>query len=311
MPGHRPFRFGVQLSRAESGPAWRSLVRKVEALGYSSVLLPDHFDEQFAPMVALAAAAEATTRLRVGTLVLGNDYRHPLVVAKEAATLDVLSEGRLELGLGAGWMTSDYEQAGLGLDPPAVRVERLAEAIAVMKTLWSGGGDHVGVHYQLAGALGAPRPHRRPHPLLVVGGGGPKVLEVAGREADIVGVNPRLTEGHVGPKTIAQLAPELYDERLRWVRKAAGPRFEDLEIQVLTYVVQVVPDGRRQLEETARMFGMDTEVAGQVPIALIGSVEEIVASLQERRRRWGMSYWVVHEGDVEPFAPVVAQLSGA
>jgi probable F420-dependent oxidoreductase len=307
----RPFRFGVQLSRAESGAAWRALVRKVEDLGYSSVLLPDHFGDQFAPMVALAVAAEATTRLRVGTLVLANDFRHPLVLAKEAATLDLLSEGRLELGLGAGWMTSDYEQSGIVLDPPAQRVERLDEAIAVMKQLWSGGGDHDGPHYRLRGALGAPAPRRRPHPLLMVGGGSRRVLELAGREADIVGLNARLTEGFPGPQAVASLAPEHYDRRLAWVRQGAGSRFEELEIQSLTFFVRVVGDRRRVLEETARAFGMDPALAGEVPVALVGSVEEIVETLHARRRRWAMSYWVVHEGDIDAFAPVVAELAGS
>lgn len=309
MPSH-PFRFGVQLDRAESGSAWRSLVRKIEDLGYSSVLLPDHFGDQFAPMVALAVAAEATTTLRVGTLVLGNDYRHPLLVAKEAATLDLLSEGRLELGIGAGWMTTDYEESGMALDPPSLRVERLAEAIAVMKTLWSGTGDHQGAHYHLTRARGAPLPYRRPHPVLVVGGGGRKVLTVAGREADIVGLNSRLTEGFVGPRAIASLAPEHYDQRIGWVREAAGSRFESLEIQCLTFFIRVVPDRQRVLEETSRLFGMDPVVAADMPIAVIGSVEEIKETLQARRRRWGMNYWVVHQEDIDAFAPVVAETSG-
>ena len=306
----RPFRFGVQLSSAPDGAAWRALVRRIEALGYSSVLLPDHFDDQLAPMVALAAAAEATERLRVGTLVLGNDYRHPLVAAKEAATLDLLSEGRLELGIGAGWMTADYEQSGIALDPPGVRVERMAEAVEVMKLLWSGGGDYEGRHYRLRDARGRPAPHRRPHPLLMIGGGSRRVLTVAGAQADIVGLNPRLTEGHIGADTIASVAPEHYDRRLEWVKAGAGDRFEDVEIQSLTFVVRVVPDGRRVLEETAAMFSMAPEEAAQVPIALIGSVEEISAELERRRRRWSMSYWVVHEADVDAFAPVVAALAG-
>ncbi|HMK63058.1 MAG TPA: TIGR03621 family F420-dependent LLM class oxidoreductase [Acidimicrobiales bacterium] len=311
MPGNHLFRFGVQLSGSQTGAGWRGLVRKIEELGYSSVLLPDHFDDQFAPMVGLTAAAEATTTLRVGTLVLGNDYRHPLLVAKEAATLDLLSEGRLELGVGAGWLTADYEHSGMVLDEPAVRVERMAEAITVMKTLWSGGGDYHGTHYHLKAATGGPTPWRQPHPLLMVGGGSRRVLTVAGREADIVGLNPRLTEGFVGPQSIASLAPELYDQRLEWVRQAAGSRFDTIEIQGLTFLVRVVPDGRRVLEETAQMFGMAPEVAADVPIALIGSVDQIAESLEARRLRWGMSYWVVHENDVDHFAPVVARLSGA
>jgi probable F420-dependent oxidoreductase len=306
----RPFRFGVQLSRAESGAAWRSLVRKIENLGFSSVLIPDHFDDQFAPMVALAAAAECTASLRVGTLVLGNDYRHPLVVAKEAATLDLLSEGRLELGIGAGWMASDYDQSGIALDPPGVRVERLAEAVSVMKTLWAGGGDFKGDHYTITGASGAPLPHRRPHPLLTIGGGSPRVLKLAGREADIVGINPRLTEGFIGPETAASLTPDHYDERYQWLREGAGDRFDEIEIQSLTFFVQVVPDRDRAIAETAKLFGMDPGLAAQVPLALIGSVEQIAQVLAERRERWGMSYWVVHEQDIDAFAPVVAATAG-
>ncbi|MHB8682564.1 MAG: TIGR03621 family F420-dependent LLM class oxidoreductase [Acidimicrobiales bacterium] len=304
------FRFAVQLDGAPSGPAWRSLVRKVEDLGYSTVFLPDHFGDQLSPMPALAAAAEATTTLRVGTLVLGNDYRHPLVLAKEAATLDLLSEGRLELGLGAGWMTSDYEQSGITLDEPAVRVERMAEAIAVLKVLWAGGGDFEGRHYRLKGAEGLPRPHRPGGPQLLIGGGSPKVLAVAGREADIVGLNPRLTEGAIGPATLATIGAADYDKRLAWVRQAAGARFEDIEIQCLTFFVRVVDNGAEVLAQTAQLFSMEPDQAADVPIALIGSAKEIAETLRQRRERWAMSYVVVHEADMEAFAPVVAELAG-
>ena len=134
-----PFRFGVQLSKATSGAAWRDMARKIEDLGYSTLFIPDHFEDQFGPLVALTVAAEATTDLRVGSLVFGNDYRHPIVLAKEVATLDLLSEGRVEFGLGAGWMTTDYEQSGIAADPPGVRISRMAESLAVMKSLWSTG----------------------------------------------------------------------------------------------------------------------------------------------------------------------------
>lgn len=306
----RAFRFGVQLSSAASGSAWRDLVRRVEDLGYSSVYLPDHFGDQLAPMVALAAAAEATTRLRVGTLVLGNDYRHPVVLAKEAATLDLLSDGRLELGIGAGWMTTDYEQSGIVLDAPATRVERLAESVAVMKALWSGSCSFKGRHYTIDEAVGAPLPVQQPHPALVIGGGSRRVLELAGREADVVGLNPRLTEGFIGPQSLASITPAHYDERLAWVRAGAGSRFDDLELQCLTFFVRVVPNGPEVREDLARMFSVPVEEASQVPLALVGSAEEIVEQLAERRRRWGMSYWVVHEAELDAFAPVVAALAG-
>jgi probable F420-dependent oxidoreductase len=306
-----PFRFAVQVSSAESGPAWRALARKTEDLGYSTLFMPDHFTEQWAPLIALTVAAEATTTLRVGTLVLDNDFRHPVVLAKEAATVDLLSEGRLELGLGAGWMRDDYDQSGIAYDPPATRVERLAEAIAVLKQLWSDGPtDHKGPHYTLAAATGFPLPSSRPHPTLIVGGGSRKVLGLAAREADIVGVNPRLTEGFYGPQAIASAAPEYYDERLAWVRQAAGARFDSLEIQSLTFVVQVVPNGAELIEQMAPGVGMTPEQAAESPAALVGSVDELVETLERRRRRWSMNYWVVHEAEMEAFAPVVARLAG-
>jgi probable F420-dependent oxidoreductase len=306
----QPFRFAVQVSNAESGPAWRALARKTEDLGYSTLFMPDHLGEQWAPLIALTAAAEATTTLRVGTLVLDNDFRNPVFLAKEAATLDLLSEGRLELGLGAGWMRDDYEQSGIAYDAPAVRVDRLREAIGILKELWTEGrSDHKGDHYTVA-ATGFPTPLRRPHPLLLIGGGSRKVLGLAAREADIVGVNPRLTEGFYGPEAIASAAPEYYDERVAWVREAAGERFDDIEIQSLTFVVQVVPNATELIEQMASGFGMSPEQARDTPAALIGSVDELVETLEQRRSRWAMNYWVIHEGDMDAFAPVVARLAG-
>jgi probable F420-dependent oxidoreductase len=273
--------------------------------------MPDHLGEQWAPLVALTVAAEATTTLRVGTLVLDNDFRHPVILAKEAATLDLLSEGRLELGLGAGWMRDDYDQSGIAYDPPAARVERLGEAIGILKDMWGDGRcDHQGAHYNVTGAPAFPSPHRRPGPLLLVGGGSRKVLGLAGREADIVGVNPRLTEGFYGPKTIASAAPEYYDERVAWVREAAGDRFDSIEIQSLTFFVQVVPNGAELIEKMAPTIGMTPEQAAESPAGLVGSVDELVATLERRRRRWSMNYWVVHQGEMEAFAPVVARLAG-
>jgi probable F420-dependent oxidoreductase len=305
-----PFRFAVQVSNAASPAAWRTLARKTEDLGYSTLFMPDHLGEQWAPLVALTVAAEATTTLRVGTLVLDNDFRNPVILAKEAATLDLLSEGRLELGLGAGWMRDDYDQSGIAYDAPATRVARLRDAIAIMKDLWDGGrSDHTGDHYAVA-AAGFPIPHRRPHPLLIVGGGSRTVLSLAAREADIVGINPRLTEGFYGPQAIASAAPEYYDERVAWVRQAAGARFDDIEIQSLTFVVQVVANARELIEQMASGFSMTPEQAADTPAALVGSVDELVETLERRRRRWSMNYWVVHEGDMEAFAPVVAALAG-
>ncbi len=307
---HR-FRFAVQLSRAASGHEWRALARKAEDLGYSTLLMPDHLDEQWSPFVALTVAAECTTALRVGTLVLGNDYRHPVLVAREAATLDLLSEGRFELGMGAGWMTSDYEQAGIVLDDPGMRVERLAESVVVVKGLLrSGTTSASGPHYRLAGASGYPAPSASHTPPIMIGGGSPRVLALAGREADIVGVNPRLTPGVIGPEAIASAVPEAYDRRLQWIRQAAGDRMEQIELQCLTFVVRVVPDGQRVIDELAPMFSMTPAEAAQTPVALVGTVEQIADTLEARRARWGFSYIVVHEAELDVFAPVVSRLTG-
>ncbi len=306
-----PFRFGVQLSAAPSGAAWRGLARSVEDQGYSTLFIPDHFGEQFGPLVALTVAAEATTDLKVGSLVFGNDYRHPVVVAREIATLDLLSEGRVEFGLGAGWMTTDYEQSGIAHDGPGVRISRMSESLAILKELWStGASTFAGEHYTVTGAVGFPRPHRRPHPPIIIGGGGRKVLGIAAREADIVGVNPSLAAGRLGREVVETTTADYYDQRIAWVREAAGDRFGALELQCLTFVVQIVPDRRDAVERLASMMGSPPEQVDASPIVLIGTIEQIVETLVARRERWGFSYIVVHEAEMEAFAPVVAALAG-
>jgi len=304
-----PFRFGVQLSRAESAAEWRALVRRIEDLGFSTVYMPDHLDDQWSPLVALTVAAEATARLRVGTLVLCNDFRHPQLLAREAATLDLLSGGRFELGLGAGWMTTDYDASGLPLDPPAVRVARLAEAVEVIRALWTGGPtDAAGDHYRLTAASGYPAPAGVP--TLLIGGGSRHVLTLAGRHADVVGVNPALTAGAIGAEVLASAQADQYDQRLDWVRAGAGDRYDEIELQILTFLVQVVPDRQRVFDELAPVLGVAPTEIAESPIGLVGTVAEIVDTLQDRRRRWGFSSWVIHQHEVEAFAPVVARLAG-
>src|SRR5215210_6083911 len=230
MASDRKFRFGAQCSYAGSREEWEAKVRRLEDLGYSTVCVPDHFDDQLAPIPALTAAAAATSTLRVGTLVLDNDYRHPLLTAKEAATVDLLSAGRFELGLGAGWMSSDYEQSGIALDPPGLRIERLEEALAIVKGLFAGGKfSFAGRHYTVTRHPGTPRPVQRPYPPILVGGGGRRILSLAGREADIVSVNFDLRSGSIGPQVGATATAEGTAEKLRWVREAAGDRFDDIE----------------------------------------------------------------------------------
>ena len=289
--------------------AWRGLAQRCEDLGYSCLDIRDHFEDQFGPLVALTVAAEATSTLRVGSLVFDNDYRHPVVLAKEIATLDLASDGRVEFGLGAGWRTTDYDESGIALDPPAVRVERMLEGLTIMRELWS--GEKVtfsGAHYQVDGAQGLPRPTRVPP--IVIGGGSRRILSIAGREADIVGVNPSLRSGSVGADMVAGVLPERWDERVRWVRDAAGDRIDRVELQIMTFLVEVGSPRREALERTAGMFGLAPEIIADVPIGVAGTVDEICEQLQQRRERWGFSYIVIHEGEVDAFAPVVARLTG-
>jgi probable F420-dependent oxidoreductase len=306
-----PFRFGVQAHQAASGPAWRELAGKVEALGYSTLYVPDHLGDQWGPIVALTVAAEATESLRVGSLVFGNDYRHPLFLAKEMATLDLVSEGRTEFGIGAGWMRSDYDEAGLAYDRPGLRVDRLREAVAVIKGLWSDGkADLDGQHYRIADAQPSPVPRAKPHPPIVIGGGSPRVLALAATEADIVGFNASLAAGYIGPEVAASATAGHFRQRVSWVKEAAGSRFDQLELQLLVFAVQVVPNGRELLESMAPAFGLSNEEIHEVPIALAGTVDEICETLIARREEYGFSYWVVHDGDIDAFAPVVARLAG-
>ncbi len=307
----RPFRFAVQTSSAPDAKTWRERARKAEDLGYSTLYIPDHLGDQWGPIVAMTVAAEATEKLNVGTLVFDNDYRHPVVLGKEIATLDLVSEGRVEFGLGAGWLRSDYDQAGLPYDPPGVRIERMVEGLAVMKQLWrEGTAQMVGEHYRVAAAQGLPRPASPAGPRIVIGGGGRRVLSIAAREADIVGVNPNMAAGYVGPEVAASSTAPYYRERIGWIREAAGDRFADIELQCLTFMVRFTSDRRGTFESVAPLFGLTPEEAAEVPIALAGTVEEVVETLQRRREEYGFSYIVVHDPEMEEFAQVVAALAG-
>lgn len=307
----RPFRFAVQTSSAPDAKTWRDRARKYEDLGYSTLFIPDHFTDQWGPLVALTVAAEATTTLNVGALVLDNDYRHPVVLAKEWATLDLVSEGRTEFGIGAGWMRTDYEQSGIPYDEPALRVDRLEEALQVLKSLWRDGtATFEGKHYTIAGATGEPRPAREGGPKIVIGGGGKRVLSIAAREADIVGVNPNLKSGATDQATAQSAVADMVDKRIGWVREAAGERFDELDLQMLTFFVNIGGNRREVAQMMGPAMGLTEEQAYDVPLALIGSVEEIVEQLHERRERWGFNYWVVHDPEAEAFAEIVGRLAG-
>jgi probable F420-dependent oxidoreductase len=310
-PVVRPFRFAVQLSGAPDGKAWRALARQIEDLGYSTLYMPDHFDDQWAPLVGLTAAADATTSLRVGSLVFDNDYRHPVELAKEIATLSVVSEGRVEVGLGAGWMQSDYDESGIPYDRAGIRIQRMVEGLQIMKDLWTEGtSTRSGRHYRVTKAQGLPRPHEGKCPPVIIGGGGKRILSVAAREADIIGFNPSLAAGSIGPDVVESALPESYRERVAWVKEAAGDRLEQVDCQVLTFVVQVVPNRDEFLAQAAPLFGVTSEQAAEIPLVLVGTVDQICDTLQARRAEYGFNSWVVHEADMTGFAPVVDRLAG-
>jgi len=306
----RPFRFAIQTSNAASGEAWREKARRIEELGFSTLLMPDHFGDQLSPLPAFMAAADATTTLRVGGLVLDNDFKHPFLLAKEIATLDVLSGGRVELGIGAGWMITDYEASGIPYDAPGVRVSRLQESVKIMKGLFGDGPfTFKGEHYAVNGN-GLPKPIQKPHPPIMIGGGGKRVLRFAAREADIISVNFNLQEGAVGAATMATGTAEATKEKIDWIREAAGARFDDIELNVTIFATIVTDDASKIAERVAPGFGTTAEELPCAPHALIGNVDQIVDELQRRRDEYGFSY-IAFSGDVfEQTAPIVAKLAG-
>jgi probable F420-dependent oxidoreductase len=310
MAHPRRFRFGIQLSTAPDGPSWADQARRAEDLGYDTLFLPDHFGDQLAPVPALMAAADATTELRVGALVFDNDYKHPVVLAKELATVDRLSGGRVEVGLGAGWMASDYEQSGIPMDPPGRRVSRLEEGIAVLKGCFGPGPfSFEGEHYRISGYDGLPKPVQSPPPLLI-GGGSPRVLGIAAREADIVGINPSIHSGQVDAAAAQDGAAARTDEKVRWIREAAGDRYADLELNLLQFAGIVTDDRAGTAEMMAPLFGLPPAEVETYPHACIGTVEQIAEDLHARRERWDVSYIVFQGDSMEPMAPVVARLRG-
>ena len=309
-----PFRFGVQFSKSASGDDYRDTVRRIEDLGYSTVFCPDHFDDQWAPTVALTVAAEATTDLRVATLVYDVDYRHPVVLAKEIATLDLVSNGRVEFGIGAGWMSADYDTAGIPFDKAGIRIDRMVEAIDVVRGLWSGQPlNFQGEHYVVRDMTGAPSPCQPGGPPIIVGGGGKRVLTEAARRADIVGLNASLHSGSVGPETALSALGERFLERRNWVEEAAGERFSQLELQMNTFMTAVTAttaEADEMIEGMAPMFGLSPDQARTIPMVLAGTVNDVCEQLHHHRELYGTSYWVIHEGEVDAMAPVVAKMSG-
>ena len=320
----RPFRFSVQAFEAQSGPQWTGLARQAEELGYSTLFTTDHYfgpgdisdasghrPVDVAPLTAMTAAALATTQLRVGCRVFCVDYHHPVVLAKELATLDMLSQGRVEAGLGAGWVNAEYDGLGIAMDRPGVRIERLAETIELLKAHWAGEPLAVkGTFVRASGFAGRPQPVQQPHPPIFIGGGAPRVLKLAGRLADIVSINFNNAAGKLGPGSVASSTRDATTEKIGWVRAGAGDRFGDIELELAAYFIAISEDPGEAVAAMARRFGVSPEVLAEHPHALIGSVSQICDTLEQRRSELGISYVNVAQRSMEPFAPVVARLAG-
>ena len=311
MKGRRPFRFGVQEHHIGTAAEWRDRTRAYESMGYEALYLPDHFDQQPGPIAALAATAAATTRLRIGSLVFDNDYRHPVVLHKEAATLDVLSDGRLDLGIGAGWLVRDYEKAGIHFDSAGTRIDRLSEAVQILKGLFAGGKfSFAGKHYSIQELEGFPPPVQKPHPPFLLGGGGKKMLSLAGREADIVHINFNLAEGRTNAKLISTGLAGVTDEKVSWIKEAAGRRFDEIELGLTIFRASVTDDRDSVAAAFAPMFGFEPRDVLELPHFLVGTVEQIVEDLQSRRDRYGVSHIVLPDDAADELAPVVERLAG-
>jgi probable F420-dependent oxidoreductase len=306
----RPFRFGVSIWAASSRQEWRDKARRAEAAGFDTLLVADHLvDGMLPPLTALVAAAEATDHLRVGTLVVNNDFRHPVLLAREAATIDLLTDGRLELGIGAGHMKVEYDEAGLTFDPPAMRVARLAESAEIVTRLLA--GDEVqfdGRHYQVRGHRCFPLPVQRPVPLLI-GGNGRRVLATAARWAHIVGFTGfSQVEGERGVNP-THFTDDGLAEQVQWVRDQAGHRFDDLELSTLVQGVTLSDDRRAtaaDLEGLVPKLTVDDILSS--PFGLIGTPVQIADQVRERRERLGISYLTVFEKDFNAMARVIELL---
>jgi probable F420-dependent oxidoreductase len=304
-----PFRFGVGPGSLGTGPeqttptGWRSLVRHIEDLGYSALNVGDHFDGRLAPLPALMAAAEATTSLRLGCFMLCNDYRRPAVLALEFATVDQLSGGRLEPGLGAGWMEADYARAGLAFDAARVRVDRLEAAVGLVKT-------ELSAHLAVFSPTPSARLDGRDRPPFVMGGGGRRVLQMAAREADIVAFNATLSTPAVAVRPGASISADAVAERVEWVRAAAGARYAEIESQVFVHAVRVDADRDEAAAQTGARIGLSPDEVLRSPHLLVGSVDQIVDDLVARREQYGFSYIGIPTGALDALAPVVARLAG-
>ena len=320
----KPFRFGLQAYAPNSGKEWRELARKAEASGFSSFHLADHIIgpgpaltatghpvQTVAAIPAMAVAAEATSTIKVGCRVLCVDYRNPVMLAKEVATLDFFSEGRLELGLGAGWLQGEYEAIGVPFDRAGVRIDRFEEVIALLRASFAEGELNIDTpHVHAVGFEAVPKPFTKSGPPIMIGGGAKRILTIAGREADIVSLNFNNSSGKLGAAGIGSSTAELTDQKIQWIKDGAGARFDQIEIEIAAYFTIVTPDGEGTRAKMAPMFGMTPEVFAEHPNALIGTVDEICDRIVERRERFGISYVSFGASVIDAVIPVVERLAG-
>jgi probable F420-dependent oxidoreductase len=309
-----PFRFGLGpagLLDLKTAGAWRGYVRRAEDLGYEAVCLGDHIDGRPSPGHAAVAIAQWTTALRPAIHVLNNDLRHPPVLARELCTIAMLTGGRFDAGIGAGWMRADYDHVGLAFDPPGKRIERLDETAQIVRRAFTRDTvSFAGEHFQANEMLGRELLGDAPRPRLVMGGGGSKMLAVAATHADIISVNVRLESGTLGPERGATATIAATHRKLEVIRRAAGERFDDLILQVEQHVVAVTDDRDAALARAASTMNLSPDETAASPHVLVGSVSEIVERLLQMREDFGFSYICCTGAAAESFAPVVSRLAG-
>ncbi len=305
-----PIRFSASLGKIPVDQLVAT-ARRAEELGFSSVTVPDHLDDQPAPLVGLTAVAVATSTIRLLPLVLANDYRHPVILAKELATLDALSGGRLEFGIGAGWMTTDYEYSGMPHDSAGVRIRRLAESVDILTALLRGERvDTDGEFYSVHGEISQPQPVQPGGVPLLLAGGKQKMLTLAGERADIVGINPGMTAGVIDERAGRDATADKTDQKFAWVQDGAGTRFDSITFQTRIHLAMITDDREAVAKELAPLLGISTQDALDSPHALVGSVGQVVDEVKRWRDRWGFSYVSIDAQNIEDFAPVVEALDG-
>jgi probable F420-dependent oxidoreductase len=306
------FRFGVTSYGASSATEWKNNVRHIEDSGYATLLVPDHFIEQVATIPALAMAAAYSENLRVGSIVCSNDFRHPILLAKEVATIDMLSDGRFELGIGAGWLKAEFDAVGIPFDTPGIRVSRFEEAIKVIKAYFQDKPvNFAGKFYQIQDGPGldrTPQPVQKPHPPLLIGAGGKRMLSIAAREADIIGITIKVQASGLGPDP-GDIATT-FAQKLEWIKSEAGERFDDIELNIQTWAVVVTDNREQAATQLTKQFPLPEELLLNIPYLLIGTKEEIIEQIENYRERYGISYFSVFENYKDEFAPVVDALAG-